>query len=303
MTKSDFHGSQYIVSANSRPRPRRRGRPAGDGPLKLFLIYVALILMTLFAVYPVLNVITISLRPQDKLYSTSLRIIPENATLANYRIVLFERDFFTWLKNSAIVSTAVAVLGVIFAASAAYAFSRFDFWGRNAGLTFLLVTQMFPAPMLLLPTYLLLKSLGLANTLQGLVVPYMATALPFCIWILKGFFDTIPKELDEAARIDGASMLGAFWRVVLPLSRPALAITALFSFMTAWSEYIVARVVLSHKDLYTLPIGLVSLQRQFTTEWGTYSAASILVTVPVLVLFAALSKHLVSGLTLGSVKG
>jgi len=270
---------------------------------KLVGIYLALITMSLVSLYPVWNVFNMSLRPDDTLYSTSLRLIPVNATWDNYRVMLFEKPLLGWMGNSLIVSLATAMIGVLVSATAGYALSRFRFFTRDGFMVFLLTTQMFPAPMLLLPTFLLLTRLGLLNTYTGMIIPYAATAIPFSIWMMKGFYDTIPRELEESAYIDGAGNLAAFWRIILPLASPALAISALFSFMTAWSEYIIARVVLTKPELYTLPVGLVTLQSAFATEWGRYSAGALLTMIPAAALFILLSRFLVSGLTLGSVKG
>jgi arabinogalactan oligomer/maltooligosaccharide transport system permease protein len=267
------------------------------------LVHVVLIAVVLVTLYPILQIVGISLRPGDKLYSTSLNIIPEDATLEAYRVILFEKDFLIWLRNSAIVALSVTLVGVTLAATAGYAFSRFRFPGYRFGLTSFLLTQMFPATMLLLPLYILLRRLQLMDSLLGLIVVYVTTALPFCVWTMKGYYDSIPRDLEEAALIDGLTPFGAFVRIVLPLSLPALTITALFSFMAAWSEFIVARVVLQNKNLYTLPLGLEGLAGTFQTEWANYAAGSVLVSVPVVVLFLLLNRFLVSGLTLGGVKG
>jgi arabinogalactan oligomer/maltooligosaccharide transport system permease protein len=167
----------------------------------------------------------------------------------------------------------------------------------------ILVTQMFPATMLLLPLYVIMSKLHLVDTLTGIIIAYAATALPFCIWTMKGYYDTIPQDLEEAALIDGTTQVGAFLRVTLPLSAPALVITALFSFMAGWSEFIVARVIINTQRLYTLPLGLESLSSTFQTEWANYAAGSVIVCIPVVVLFLMLSRYLISGLTLGGVKG
>lgn len=271
--------------------------------LKKIALYVVLIFITFLTVYPIIQVFGISLRPSNQLYSTSLRIIPENASFAAYKAVLFEKDFFTWLWNSLIVAIATAVFGVTFASTSGYAFSRFRFRGKKTGLVAILVTQMFPATMLLLPLYVIMKRFGLVDTLLGIIIAYTATALPFCIWTMKGYYDTIPRDLEEAAVIDGTTHVGAFVRITLPLSAPALVITALFSFMAGWSEFIVARVIIARQELYTLPLGLESLSSTFQTEWANYAAGSLLVCIPVVVLFLVLSKFLISGLTLGGVKG
>lgn len=274
-----------------------------DSVVKIVLIYAALLIMCMVTVYPILSVLSVSLRPGDALFSTDLSIIPKNATLDNYRRAIFEIDLLVWLKNSVIIALCTSALGVVISSTAAYSFSRFQFRGRKGGMMMFLITQMFPAPMLLLPTYILLSKLNLINNFLGLLVPYTATAVPFCIWNLKGYFDTIPRSLEESAYIDGCSHFRTFYTIILPLAKPALAVTALFSFMTAWSEFVVAKIVMSAPDKITLPVGLVTLQGSFSTEWGVYSAAALLTTIPVVILFGALSKYLVGGLTVGSVKG
>jgi arabinogalactan oligomer/maltooligosaccharide transport system permease protein len=266
------------------------------------LRHAVLLTFVAIALYPALNVLSISLRPGNNLRSTDLAIIPDNATLESYRQLFTEQQFLRWLGNSLIVAAGVTATGVALAAIGGYAFSRFRFVGRNATMLAILTTQMFPATMLLLPLYILIAKLGLINTYLGLMVFYTSTALPFCVWQMKGFYDTIPASLEEAARIDGCSRAAAFWRVILPLAVPGLVITALFSFMAAWSEYIVAAQVMQDEDMFTLPLGLKSFQASMSTQWGLYAAASILVSLPVVIVFLMLSKFLVSGLTLGSVK-
>jgi arabinogalactan oligomer/maltooligosaccharide transport system permease protein len=237
------------------------------------------------------------------LLSTDLSIIPDGASFDSFVKLFTERPFLRWIGNSLFVSFVVTVTGVILAAFSGYAMSRFNYFGKKATMLGLLTTQMFPATMLLLPMYIMLVNLGLINSYLGIIIIYSATALPFCIWQMKGYYDTIPTSLEEAASIDGCSHFSAFYRVILPLAGPALVITALFSFMTAWSEYVVAAQILQETDLWTLPLGLKSFEDNMTSEWGLYAAASLLVSIPVIVLFLVLSKWLVSGLTLGSIKG
>lgn len=265
--------------------------------------HAILITFALFAIYPVLRVISISLRPGDRLLSRSLAIIPENATLQSYIRLLTEEPFLRWMGNSLFISVIVTIVGVGLAATAGYAFSRFSFRGRNASLIGIITTQMFPVTMLLLPLFIMLIRLGLYDSYGGLIIAYSTTALPFTIWQMKGFYDTIPKSLEEAAMIDGASPGYAFVKIVLPLALPALAITSLFSFMTAWSEYLVAAVLIQDTDLFTLPLGLKMFQSNMEVAWGLYSAGAVLVSIPVVLLFMFLSRWLISGLTLGSVKG
>jgi len=283
----------------------------GDSGFRRLLIHLTLIVACIIAVYPILRILGMSLRPGDRALSADLSIVPKDATLQNYRLVLFgdpitkrASDFMLWLWNSLVITLTTATIGVILASTAAYAFSRFKFPGRSPGLIFLLTTQMIPAGMLLLPLYKMLVNLRLLDTYLGLIIAYSVSSVPFSIWILKGYYDTIPVDLEEAARIDGTSHLGAFYRIILPLSTPSLAIVFLFNFMSSWSEYLVARVVLQKAQMYTWPIGLRSAySSQFTTAFGKFGAASIMMAVPAMVLFLYSSKWLVSGLTLGGVKG
>ena len=271
--------------------------------VKSLVTHAVLVVFAIIALYPIVQIVTISLRPSDKLLSTSLEIIPAGATFKSFVNLFTTQPFLLWMRNSALISLAVTLTGVVLASMAGYAFSRFHFAGKKFGMLSLLVTQMFPATMLLLPLYIMLIYLGLINTYLGIIITYTATALPFCIWTMKGYYDTIPVSLEEAARIDGCNQFEAFYRVILPLAAPALVITGLFSFMTAWAEYLVAAQILQDTQLWTLPLGLKSFESNLSTEWGLYGAASLIVMVPVVVLFLLLSRWLVSGLTLGSVKG
>jgi arabinogalactan oligomer / maltooligosaccharide transport system permease protein len=271
--------------------------------IRVTATYLVLVLFCLIALYPVSQILTVSLRPADRLMSTSLEIIPKDATLRNYTALFTERPFGLWLMNSTFVAFVVTLTGVALASTAGYAFSRFSFIGKKIGLLSLLVTQMFPATMLLLPMYIMLVKLHLINSYLGIMIMYSATALPFCVWQMKGYYDTIPTSLEEAGRIDGCNRFQTFYKIILPLASPALVITALFSFMSAWTEYVVAAQILQDTRMWTLPIGLKSFESNMGSEWGLYGAASMIVTIPVVVLFLSLSKWLVSGLTLGSVKG
>ena len=271
--------------------------------LQYLIVYGLLLIAVAWSIYPILRVITISIRPGDNLLNESLQIIPDDWTFENYIKLFTEHPMWTWMWNSILVTLTVVITGVALASTAGYALSRFRFPGRDASLLSLLITQMFPATMLLLPLFIMLSNLHLINTYLGLIVIYSSTALPFCVWQMKGYYDTIPYSLEEAARIDGASRFMAFYKIILPLASPALVITALFSFMSAWTEYIVAAQVLWYEEMFTLPIGLKSFQANMTTEWGLYAAGAIIVSIPAIALFLFLTKYLIGGLTLGSVKG
>lgn len=279
-------------------------------------LHLGLLSFTLISIYPVLWVMALAFSgqqsvalvdlPKDPTFFERLRTIspwPEQVSLKNFVEVWTEQPFGRWLLNSVVVSLMTTVLGVFLACTAGYAFSRFRFPGRNQGLLLFLVSQMFPGTLMLIPLFIIIvKWLNLGNTFWGLVLVYSVTAIPFCVWMLKGYFDTIPYDIEESAIIDGASRGVIFYRIILPLAKPAIAITALFSFMTAWNEFILASVFMDAETNYTAPVGLRFFVGGFTAQWGFFAAGSIIVSLPVVILFLYLQKYLVSGLTAGSVK-
>ena len=214
-----------------------------------------------------------------------------------------DSSFWIWMRNSLIVSLGTTLMGLALAVPAAYAFSRFRFSGREGSMFAFLLVQMFPGIIILVPYFMVMKSLGLLNTSLGLILAYSVTALPLCVWMLKGFFDTVPRELEEAALLDGCNQFQVFWKVILPLSLPAVAVTALFSFLAAWNEYLLALTFNTSNDMYTLPVGLASLISSTGQAWGDFAAASLLVSIPVVILFIVFQKFLIQGLSAGSVKG
>lgn len=274
-----------------------------DKPLKRLIVHLVLVGTAFIAAFPILRVFSVALRPGNQLLDSTFSLLPEGATLESFQHVLSDTELPRWLFNSIVVTTGTATIGVVIAATSAYAFSRFKFPGRGVGLTTLLATQLIPAAMLLVPIYLLAVQLKLSNTYIGLVIALSVTSVPFSIWILKGYYDTVPIELEEAARIDGCSQLEAFYRVLLPLSTPALAIVFLFNFLAAWNEFFLARILISKEELLTWPLGLQRFQQQFQTQWNDLAASSILISIPVVLLFLYSSKWLVSGVTAGGVKG
>jgi arabinogalactan oligomer/maltooligosaccharide transport system permease protein len=270
-------------------------------------IHAILIAAVVFALYPVLWVVALALSPGD---APEPRVIPlpSEASLEHFaEVVLHEEDgrwlFGRQLFNSLVISIATALGAIGIATPAAYALARWDFVGAQTATRGLLATQMFPGVAASIPLYLLLNTLGLIDTLVGLILVYATSAVPFAIFQLRGAFEAIPRDLEEAAMVDGATRLGAFVRVVLPAARPALAVTALFAFMTAWNEFILAATFLQREETYTLPVVLQRYVGEYESHWGAFAAGAILVSLPVMALFYWLQRHLVAGLTSGGVKG
>jgi arabinogalactan oligomer/maltooligosaccharide transport system permease protein len=264
--------------------------------------HLILLPLTLLILIPALWVLKMSLQPQQSL-DLSINLWESQWSLSNFATVISEPLFATQIMNSVWVAGLTTIIGVFFSCTAAYALSRYRFPGRRAGLNAFLVTQMFPGTLMMIPLYHVIDVLGLLDQVVGLVLVYSTTAIPFCVWNLKGYFDTIPREIEESALVDGAGPFVLFWRVIVPLSRPALAVTALFSFMTAWNEYILAATFMSDERAYTYPVRLQQYVGEYSTEWGYFAAGSVIVSLPVMLLFFVLQRHLVGGLTSGGVKG
>jgi arabinogalactan oligomer/maltooligosaccharide transport system permease protein len=256
------------------------------------------------------SVVALALSPGGMSAESGLLPIPRSVSLENFRVVLGlsagpDRTwlFATQVASSLVVSLATALVAVVIATPAAYALARFKFIGAESGMRALLATQMFPAVASAVPLYLLLDALHLLDSRAGLVLVYAATAVPFAIFQLRGAFLSIPVDIEEAAMVDGATRAQAFLHVVLPAARPAIAVTALFAFMSAWNEFILAATLLSRESAFTLPVVLQRYVGEHDAAWGAFAAGAILVSVPVMALFYVAQRQLVSGLTAGGVKG
>lgn len=270
---------------------------------KSILAHIAVLIFVFFAAFPIYFLVMAAFRPGQTLYSTNLQLIPTSLTLDNFDHMLHQTALLTWLKNSLIVSLSTTVLSVCLATPAAYAFSRWNFAGRNAILSLMLALNAFPAVLALIAIFVIFKELHMLDTLWGLVLAYSSGGLVFAIWNTKGYFDTIPTELEEAARVDGATPTQTFFQVILPLARPVIAVTALLGFMSGWGEYITAQTVLFSEDKYTSMVGLITLQTDYSQPWGYFAVGAIFAMVPVMLLFLLLQRNLVGGLTMGGVKG
>lgn len=269
--------------------------------------WVFLVTITLFACLPMLWMLVTSLKTQFAALQYPPEWIPSEPTLEEYTRLLSPqndvgREFLVYLWNSVVVSAATTVLGVVVAVPAAYAFSRFRFPGRRLLFYAVLVRNMFPAVVFLIPLFILMRWLGLVNTHASLILTYLTFVLPLSIWLLKGFYDNIPAQLEQAARIDGATRFQAFLRVVMPLSAPGIVATAIYSFIVAWNEYVYALTFLNDKSKLTSPVGLQRFFAEYSTNWPGLMAASFIMSVPVVVLFLVLQKYFVKALTEGAVK-
>jgi arabinogalactan oligomer/maltooligosaccharide transport system permease protein len=276
--------------------------------LVLVFQYAFLIIMTLFALYPIWFVILASGRVGQRLFTLNLlgMFIPTGWSFENYQVMLSgtPHPFLMWMRNSAFVAGLTTVACLLIATSAAFAFSRFRFYGRSAGLILLLAIQAFPGVLSLVPVAQLLTAFGLYANLWGLVLAYVVGSLVFTTWLLKGYFDTIPIEIEEAAMIDGCGPIQSFLLIGLPMAKPALAITALLAFMGGWGEFVFASVLIPAPDAKrTLMVGMYSLANTVSVPWGLFAAGAVMTIIPVMCVYLYFQRYLIGGLTLGGVKG
>ncbi|MBN2908460.1 sugar ABC transporter permease [Polycladomyces sp. WAk] len=270
----------------------------------LWMTYAVLLIMMVISVYPILWVIGSSLNPGTSLFSSTL--IPKHATFDHY-VWLFtspDSQYLTWYKNTLIIAALNAIASVILTMGTAYAFSRYRFVGRKHGLAFFLVLQMFPSMMTMVAIYVLLNMLNLLDSYWGLLLVYAGAQIPFNTWLVKGYFDTIPRSLDEAAKIDGAGHNTIFFRIMLPLARPVIALVALFNFTGPMTDFLLPQIVLTSPEKKTLAVGLFGfIYDQFGKNFTLFAAGSVLIAVPIAVLFLALQRFFIAGLTAGASKG
>lgn len=302
---SETHPNAPVTPPAIARRTRRNHRSGLTGERRSVKVsaWITVGLFGGFALLPVYWLLATSLTPRTEVFTYPPSVFPSNPTLEAYRALTENEALFGYLRNSVIVSVITALLSVVVSASMAYSFSKYRYRGRRSLMYLVLASQMFPQALLLVTLYAVFSAYGLLNTYSALVLSFTTFTLPLCVWMLKGFFDTIPNELIEAARVDGASPMRIYVTIVLPLAAPGLIAAGLFAFVRGWNDFIFA-LTLAGPDKQTLPPGLVNTYiGEAATAWPELMAASLVVSLPVAIAFIALQRFLVGGLTAGAVKG
>ncbi|GAK05499.1 LOW QUALITY PROTEIN: maltose/maltodextrin ABC transporter, permease protein MalG [Geomicrobium sp. JCM 19037] len=272
--------------------------------IEVSTIYIIILVMFTIIIYPLLWTFGMSLNPGSSMYSATM--IPDNWSFTHYEWLFFDpaSNYVTWYKNSLMVAVANSFFSVLTAALVAYAFSRYRFVGRKNGLYVLLILQMFPVLMGMVALFILLNFINMLDSLVGLTLIYIGGSIPFQAWLVKGYFDTISKDLDDAARIDGAGHLRVFFTIMLPLAKPILAVVALFEFMAPFMDFLLPRIVLRSAENYTLASGCFNMvNNQFANNFTTFAAGAILIAVPIAAIYLFLQRYLIAGLAQGGTKG
>ncbi|MDQ6435268.1 carbohydrate ABC transporter permease [Mesorhizobium sp. LHD-90] len=264
---------------------------------------LAILAYVVFALFPLFWLLKVSVTPNDLLYSEGIRLWPSRTGFEHFNFVLAHSSFPIFFRNSLIVAGTTAFIVTVLASLSGYALSRFNFRGKYWLVALLLLTQMFPLVMLVAPIFKMLSPLGLTNSLTGLIIVYTAFNIPFATFLMQSFFDGIPKDLEEAAKIDGATQFMAFRQIILPLTLPGIAATLGFVFTAAWSELLFALMLISGNDAATFPVGLLTFVSKFSVDFGQMMAAGVLALIPACLFFLFIQRYLVQGLTAGAVKG
>ena len=267
------------------------------------LSYAVLTALGLIVLFPFYWMTVTSFKGEEQMRSLVSMFWPNPFIIENYQQLLAKTEFITWYRNSVIVSVASTILATAVGTVGAYALARLKFLGRGFMASATLITYLVPPSILFIPLYAQIKTLGLANSLSGLIFSYPSFTVPFVTWLLMGYFESIPEELEEAAMIDGATRFGAFRRIILPLAAPGVLAAALYAFTQAWNEFLYSLVFITDSRLRTLPVGLASFITGDVYGWGYLMAGAVLTTLPVIAAYMYLQKYMVEGLTAGSVKG
>ena len=265
--------------------------------------YAAILFYLTFALFPLYWLLKISITPDQLIFTEGTALWPTDATLENFTKVIWQTDFLRFFRNSLVVSLASAAITTVIAAAAGYAFSRFRFRGQKLVIALMLLTQMFPLLMIIAPIYKIVATLGLLNSLSSLILVYTAFNIPFATFLMQSFFDGIPKDLEDAAMMDGCTRFQALRKVILPLTLPGLGATLGFIFTAAWSEVLFALMLIRSEDGMTFPVGMLTFVSKFSVDWGQMMAAGVLALIPSCLFFIFIQRYLVQGLTSGAVKG
>ena len=291
-------------------REPRRGRAETTVPGRMWARYtdripilVGVIAACIVIGFPIYWMAVTSIQDQRRLLAMPPAFFPQPLRWDGYLHVFKEKPIWLWIQNSLLVAVASTFFSLLFSVSAGYSLSRFRYAGRNAFGLLILISQMLPATLIIIPLYMVFRDLKLLDTFTGLVIADCTFALPLCIWTLKGFFDSIPKEIEEAAFVDGCGPFATIWRIILPLSLPALVATAVIAFFTAWDEFIFASTFISSPSRWVGTVGLASFKAEIYTPWDQVMGAAFIFTIPAMVFFLVLQRYIVSGLTGGAVKG
>ena len=268
-----------------------------------FFIYIILLIGAAITTIPFLYMFSTSLKEKTYILEIPPSLIPEKPTISNYITALNVNNFKLYFLNSLLVSLCTVILVLLFSSMLAYAFSRFKFPGNNILFYSMLITLMVPTIIYIIPEFILIKNLHLLNSLSGLILIYTSTQLPVYTFLLKGFFSEIPREIEEAARIDGCTMFRIYWQMMIPLAKPALATISIFSFLGSWDEFIIALTMINNVEKRTLPIALALFQGEYFTQWNLVFAASIITILPVILIFISFQKYFVKGITTTGLKG
>lgn len=290
-----------LAEARGPSRHRARGR----GRFRNWVVYAALGAAVVYTLFPILWMISNSVKKRGEIMASPVVWITENPTLVNYVETFIVRDFFDFMMNSLVVAISVTAISLTCGTFTAYGLARFTYFGSfKKHLSFwILSTRMIPPIVTILPLYILFQNLGLLDSKLSLIITYTGFNLPFVVWMMKGYFSEIPPELEESAMVDGDTRLGAMFRIALPLAKPSLAATAIFSFILSWNEMLIALILADTSSSTTLPIGIAGRVTQFRTAWGEISAAGFISIIPIIIFAFVVQRHLVRGLSFGAVKG
>lgn len=271
--------------------------------IKNLIVFILLILVVTLLVFPFGWMLSTAFKPPEEIFTPNPRWIPLNPTFGNFTEILTRTPFPRYFWNSVMIAFITMLIALIFTIFAGYALSRYNFRGKSAFSLWLLVSQMFPPVLLIIPIFVLMLNLRLVNTYPSLIITYATFSLPFSTWMLKAYFDTVPVELEEAAMVDGCNRLQTLTRIILPLAAPGIVTVALFIFILAWQEYMFALTLTRTTEMRTLPVGISLFLGEYRILWGSLMAGAVVVTAPVIVFFVYLQRYIVQGLTLGAVKG